>query len=141
MSPEEKLKEFENKFEEDRTEWTDKIKELVGKLQYVEGLEMTMTYMLSYRQIIVDKISNLSVALKHIDGVFSKKYREKYIGYYNYDIKLSYQEKQMMCNADLVSVLNKIELIKTQIEFYRESIKTLDNLGFAIKNRISITEI
>ena len=40
--------------------------------------------------------------------------------------------------ADDKMILSQLE---NQVEFYRESIKTLDNMGFAVRNRLAIKDL
>jgi hypothetical protein len=44
----------------------------------------------------------------------------------------------MFVQADCKALKLQIKMIHTQIVYFEESIKTLDNLGFAIKNKIEI---
>jgi hypothetical protein len=56
----------------------------------------------------------------------------------SYDIKLSSSETQMFVQSDCKALKLQIKMIHTQIIYFEESIKTLDNLGYAIKNKIEI---
>ena len=56
----------------------------------------------------------------------------------SYDIKLSSSETQAFVQSDCKALKLQIKMIQTQIIYFEESIKTLDNLGFAIKNKIEI---
>jgi hypothetical protein len=35
----------------------------------------------------------------------------------------------------------KIGLLEAQLDFYKESVKTLDNMGFAVRNRLAIKDL
>jgi hypothetical protein len=35
----------------------------------------------------------------------------------------------------------KISLLEAQLDFYKESVKTLDNMGFAVRNRLAIKDL
>jgi hypothetical protein len=46
-----------------------------------------------------------------------------------------------MIEADLSILDKQIGFLSTQIDFFKECIKTLDNTGWAIKNKLNINEI
>jgi hypothetical protein len=46
-----------------------------------------------------------------------------------------------MVEADLSSLNKQIGFLTTQIDFFKECIKTLDNIGWAIKNKLNINEL
>ena len=52
--------------------------------------------------------------------------------------KLSAVDKKVYLSGDYASLNRQIKLISRQISYLEETIKTLDNLGFGIKNRIEI---
>ena len=56
----------------------------------------------------------------------------------NYDIKLNDKEKSAFVSADCTALKQQLNMIKIQINFFEECVKTLDNFGFAIKNKIEI---
>jgi hypothetical protein len=64
-----------------------------------------------------------------------ERFREYKLGY---DIKLSSAEIQAFVQSDCKALKLQIKMIHTQIIYFEESIKTLDNLGYAIKNKIEI---
>jgi prefoldin subunit 5 len=53
-------------------------------------------------------------------------------------MKLTGGEKERMIKADLGIVKRQISLLESHLEYYRECIKTLDNMGFAIQRRITV---
>ena len=68
----------------------------------------------------------------------SGRYREAYIRYYNYDYKLGEKQKEKFLENDLADENMILSHLENQLEFYRDSVKTLDNMGFAIRNRLSL---
>ena len=41
-------------------------------------------------------------------------------------------------SADLNALKQQINMIKTQITYFEECVKTLDNFGFAVRNKLEI---
>ena len=54
--------------------------------------------------------------------------------------KLNDKQKVNMVEADLSILDKQIGFLTTQIEYFKECIKTLDNLAFAIRNRIRLDD-
>ena len=129
------------RLEEDRALWADRIKGIVRDTKQMNKLADVQVSMLSFRQMLIDK----TVEFKNIlyrrksswDKYFKVKYREYSI---NYDVKLNSSEKASFIKADLSALKTQINMIETHIEYYGECIRTLDNLAFAIRNRIKLNE-
>jgi hypothetical protein len=141
MAEEAKLEKLEEYFSAKRQDWSTKIREIVYKLRDVKQLDEAIVLMLSYRQMILESITELSIKGKKAEAAFQGQHRIKYMGYYNNDYKFSDKQKDTMAKADLIEKRKQIDLFDSQIEFYRESIKTLDNMGWAIKSRISVEQM
>ena len=70
-----------------------------------------------------------------------QKYKQKWIEYYQYDYKLTDKQRERFIEADLADDKQLLELLETQKQFLEASVKTLDNMGFAIKNRLDISKL
>lgn len=137
-SPIEKL---ENAFTKDRNIWTSKIMKIISGVKTVSNIPEVQVDMLSERQKLIDIISKNYMILYKLKKNLEEKYKEKYLWYLKkYDYNLKDSEKKSFIRADLISEYTKIEMYETHIDFYKESVKTLDNLGFAIRNRLRVLE-
>ena len=124
-----------------RIEWTDKIKDLTVSLKRGEKLEEVSAYTLSYRQILVENLATMSSKIRSQKSTVDKNYKLKWIEYFNYDYKLSDKQKEKFIEADLADDTHIYDLLVSQKSFIEGSIKTLDNMGFAIKNRLDISRL
>ena len=124
-----------------RIEWTDKIKDLTLDLKRGDKLEEVSAYTLSYRQILIENLATLSSKIRSQKTTVDKNYKLKWIEYYNYDYKLSDKQKEKFIEADLSDDMHIYNLLVSQKSFIEGSIKTLDNMGFAIKNRLDISRL
>ena len=124
-----------------RIEWTDKIKDLTVGLKRGEKLEEVSAYTLSYRQILVENLATMSSKIRSQKSTVDKNYKLKWIEYFNYDYKLSDKQKEKFIEADLSDDRHIYDLLVSQKSFIEGSIKTLDNMGFAIKNRLDISRL
>ena len=97
--------------------------------------------MLSYRQILLDKVSEFKTIIYKRTGSLDKYYRTQYREYtLNYDIKLSSSEKNSFIKAELAALRTQINILESHVSYYQECIKTLDNMAFAIRNRIRLND-
>jgi hypothetical protein len=133
--------ELENRLAKDRSDWKTNIQDLVQKLKNVRELSDCQVNMLSYRQMLLDKITDLKSVIYRRNNTYEKYYKTQYREYtLNYDIKLTSGEKHQFIKADLGALRNQIDILQSHIDYYQECIKTLDNMAFAIRNRIRLEE-
>ncbi len=124
-----------------REDWTGKIKGLTEELKLGNNLESVSAFTLSYRQILVEHLATMGNRIKTQKSVVDRKYKDKWIEYYSYDYKLTDKMREKFVDADIADDTNILELLVTQKSFFEGSIKTLDNMGFAIKNRLDISRL
>jgi hypothetical protein len=136
-----KIIELDEKLATERGTWTEKITALAERIKYINGLEDLMSEMLSYRQILVDRSAQMSVMIKKQKARMDVLWKEAFIKYYNFDYKLTDKQKEQFLVADMTEDHQKISLLETQLDFYRESVKTLDNMGFALRNRLALKDL
>jgi hypothetical protein len=131
--------ELEKRFKEERGTWLDDITRLVRSTGDTAKLNEAQVFQLSYRQMCVEKICEYRILLEKRQELFDKQCASRFREYTtNYDIKLSGAEKQLFIQSDCSELKLQIKMISVQINFFEESVKTLDNLGFAIRNKIEI---
>ena len=89
--------------------------------------------------MLQDKLVEYRILHEKRQEIFDKQTVDRFREYkLSYDIKLSSSETQAFVQSDCKALKLQIKMIQTQIVYFEESIKTLDNLGFAIKNKIEI---
>lgn len=133
--------ELEPRLSKDRTEWKDKINDLVSKIKNMSEIVDCQVNMLSYRQILLDKITDFKTMIYKRNGTWERYYRNQYREYtVNYDVKLTSGEKHQFIKAELSSLRTQMDMLQSHVDYYQECIKTLDNLAFAIRNRIRLDD-
>jgi hypothetical protein len=136
-----KIIELDEKLATERGSWTEKITELAKRIKYINGLEDLIAEMLSHRQVLVDRSTQMNIMIKKQKARIDVLWRENFIKYYNFDYKLTDKQKEQFLVADMTEDHQKISLLEAQLEFYKESVKTLDNMGFAVRNRLAIKDL
>lgn len=137
----EKILELDQKLTAQRATWSNNIKELAKSLKNVNGMEETIAGVLSSRQTMVEQIAYLNTKIREQKNAINSRWREAYIRYYEYDYKLGEKQKERFIENDLVQDNTKLALLENQLDFMRESVKTLDNMGFAIRNRLALKDL
>lgn len=133
--------ELEIRLSKDRIEWKDKINDLIHKIKNMGELVDCQVSMLSYRQILLDKVTDFKTMIYKRNSTWERYYRSQYREYtLNYDVKLTSGEKHQFIKAELSSLKTQIDMLQSHVDYYYECIKTLDNLAFAIRNRIRLDE-
>lgn len=133
--------ELELKLSKDRIEWKNKITELISTIKNMSAISDCQINMLSYRQILLDKVTDFKTMIYKRNATWERYYRSQYREYtINYDVKLTSGEKHQFIKAELSSLKNQIDLLQSHVDYYYECIKTLDNLAFAIRNRIRLDD-
>lgn len=131
--------ELEERFKSERTNWNKDIIELVKCLGNTNKLSEAQVTQLSYRQIIQDKLAEYRILKEKREETFDKlcqvRAREYTTGS---EVKLTNAEKNKFASNDHAAMKQQVHMISTQITYLEECVKTLDNLGFAIKNKIEI---
>jgi hypothetical protein len=124
-----------------RTEWTNIIKGLAQSLRNLNLMEETIAETLSSRQTLVEQMSYFNIKVKEQKNKVNIRYREAYIRYYEYDYKLGEKQKEKFIETDLADENMILSHLENQVEFFRDSVKTLDNMGFAIRNRLALKDL
>jgi len=132
---------LDKKLSGQRTEWTNNIKQLADSLRNLNRLEETIAEVLSARQTLVEQMSYLNMKVKEQKNKVNTRYREAYIRYYEYDYKLGEKQKEKFIEIDLADENMILSHLENQVEFFRDSVKTLDNMGFAIRNRLALKDL
>ena len=141
MSAKENILALDQILSAQRNEWSNNIKQLAQNLRKLNGLEVVIADVLSSRQTLVDQMAYLNMKVKEQKSKVATRYRTAYIKYYEYDYKLGEKQKEKFIETDLADDNMILSHLENQIDFLRESVKTLDNMGFAIRNRLALKDL
>ena len=131
--------ELEKRFKDERDEWNGKMMDVISSIKDNKKLTDAQIVQLSYRQIIQDKLTEYRILCDKRQESYDKLIQKRSDEYENQSArKLSAVDKKVYLAGDYASLNRQIKLISRQILYLEETVKTLDNLGFAIKNKIEI---
>ncbi len=143
IEQESKEKDLHQKFEEERLEWTNKIKEMSQRLKKVFEINELMTEIYTERQRAVEYHHYLISLFIKINKVYKQKYSKQY-DYYTFTSQKRFpndRNKEIQILSDLSNIVEKKEILNSHIKFIEKTIGTLDNMIFGIKHRIEIEQI
>ena len=130
---------LERLIQDDKRKWGEKISVIISMSGDMSKIGEAQVLMLSYRHQLVDSMTDTHFNLYKINTKYEKAFKERYL-YYTLedDRKFTGGEKDKFVRADLSELRRQSQMVESHIEFYRECIRTLDNLGFAIKRRMEL---
>ena len=126
---------------EQRGKWTNKITALANGIKTLSGMEVVIGDILQTRQLLVEQLMYIEIKKKDQKKQIDLKWKDAWIRYYNYDYKLTDKIREKFIEAELADDKMILSLLENQVDFYRESVKTLDNMGFAVRNRLAIKDL
>ena len=130
---------LEDELKKEREEWKDKVIELINMMKDNKKLSEAQVFQLSYRQQVQEKLAAYRILVDKRQSMLETQMTSRVRDYcLNYDIKLSSSEKNSFVSADCVALKQQVNMIKAQIMYFEECVKTLDNFGFAVRNKLEI---
>ena len=130
---------LEDELKKEREEWKDKVIELINMMKDNKKLSEAQVFQLSYRQQVQEKLAAYRILVHKRQSMLETQMTSRFRDYcLNYDIKLSSSEKNSFVSADCVALKQQVNMIKAQIMYFEECVKTLDNFGFAVRNKLEI---
>ena len=142
MSEGNKVVKLDAYLNDQRQEWTLKIRELAKCFKSVEKLNQAMVEIPSYRQILIEQIAQLNIKIKQQDSSLAKKYKTKFVSYYEYDYKLTDKQKESFIKADMSEDGMVRNLLENSNGVYaRNRLRLLDNMSWAVRNKVQINSL
>jgi hypothetical protein len=129
------------RFKAEREEWTTRIRDMSERLKDIYKVAELQTDVYSYRQIAVDYSHTLMTHLSKVNQIFRAKKIERWEHYTrNYDLRMDKDPKELHILVDIAEVNERKELLQNHLEYFRETVRTIDTLTYGIKHRIQLEE-
>lgn len=127
----------------EQNKWSIKIKELNKKFKNIADLSELMSEIYTVRQDLQDYHKNILIKCSSLNREYRKKYAELYNAFKT-NSQIKYNSDQSI-NAQIAGQLADfsytMELMNHHANYVDETIKTIDNLIYGIKNRIEIEQL
>ena len=133
--------EFESRFAPERTEWTERVRELSIRMKNIREIGEVQVELYSDRQKILEYSYKLGQILTKLNSNDRTEKRAKMV-YYSEEHNTRYgaNEKTSLIDGDLAEIKRKIDLVDNHMSFMNETTKTIDHMLYGIKSRISLEE-
>ena len=126
-----------------QAEWGNKIKELNEKFKTISTLSDLTTEIYTTRQDLQEYHKSMLMKCASLNREYKKKYAELYNSYKTTS-QIKYTSDQAI-NAQIAAQLADfnytMDLMNHHTNYIDETIKTVDNLIYGIKNRIDIEQL
>jgi hypothetical protein len=130
-----------SRFSVEREEWKDKVESYSIRFRDIYQMGELLTDLYSSRQIVVEYLHTLMSHMTKLNRVFREKKVERHEFYTrNYDVRLDKDVKFEYVMNDIAIVSERRELLQTHIDYFRETIKTIDTMCYGVKHRIALEE-
>ena len=132
---------FDKKFSEERSEWTEKIRTLSIRMKNIRELGEVQVELYSSRQILLEYSAKLGQVMTKLNSKHRKDRGDRLKFYSeNSQVKYGANEKTPLIEGDLSDLKERIDIVENQISFINETIKTVDHCLYGIKSRIALEE-
>lgn len=142
-APDIKHKEMSKTMMESTTKWTTILTDLSFRLKGdIKDVIDVQSEAISYRQHVTDEINIYSVKIHKLVQKMKVLNKQRFEFYAtSYQVKTSGPEKVKLIDADLSKQQLLIDELDEHVNNLRETSKNLDNINYAIKNKIELANI
>lgn len=131
-------KPFSEKFADERIEWTDKVKSMSIRFKKVEELVDVQVDLYTSRQIAIEYQYRLIGIHTKLKKNILEAWKKAYDDLENADIRYNDKERTRLAEAATSGTKINADIVSNHIEFFRETVKTIDSMIFGVKHRIEI---
>lgn len=130
---------FIEQFENERQEWTSNIRGIAARFKHIDNMVDVQVDLYSTRQQAVDYMQQLSVLQSRLKKNYETEWKKAYDDLaLNQDLRYNERERAKFANERTSNSKLKIDILQIHIDFFRETIKSLDNMIFGVKHRLDI---
>lgn len=134
---------LEEKFANERLEWSAKIDEMTKKVKPVFEIPELMTYLYTERQRAIEYYHYLVSLMISMNRKYNAAYMERQ-EYYTTKAQIRYPNestKHTKILVDLADMVEKRAAVDNHSKFMTQTIATIDNVIWAIPKRVEIEQI
>ncbi len=130
-----------NRFRQERVDWSEKMSDMSNRLRDIGTMAELLTDVYSQRQICLEYSHEIMSHLIKVNKIYREKRQERFDHYTrNFDLRLDKEAKYEHISYDLTEIVERREMLENHLNFLRETVKSIDNIGYGIKHRIALEE-
>jgi hypothetical protein len=132
---------YVERFETERNEWTEKVRGIAARFRNVEDLVDVQVDLYSERQRGAEYMHELMVLQSKLKKAWVAEYQKVYNALVvDQDYRYSEKERQRIAEEKTSGAKLKLEILQSHVDFFRETVKTIDNMIFGVKHRLEIED-
>ena len=132
---------YVERFEQERLDWTTKVKGISARFKLIDDMVEVQVDLYSTRQQGVEYTQQLSILASKIRKQHLTEWKKAYDALtHNEDYRYSDKERAKLADEKTSSIKLKSDILQSHIDFFKETIKTIDSMIFGVKHRIEIED-
>lgn len=132
---------FSKRFEEERSEWKEKISVLSLHMKDIKTLAKAQVDLFSQRQVLLEYSYKLAGIVAKLNSKYRVEKANK-LKYYSesHDVRYGSNEKTSLIEGELTQITEKIELVENHRKFIDQTVQTIDHMLYGVRQRIALEE-
>ncbi len=132
---------FNKIFEQERSEWKERIQVLALEMKDIKTLAKAQVDLFSQRQVLLEYSYKLASIVSKLNSKYRTEKSRKLKDYSERsDVRYGANEKTVLIEGDISEITEKIELVEGHRKFVDQTVQTVDHMLYGIKSRISLEE-
>ena len=134
---------LEEKFTNERHNWTVRIQEMSVKMKKIFDIQELMGTVYNDRQLALEYYHMLLSLLVRINRDYRSQYTKKY-DHYSFGSQKRFPNETTKNNqilSEMEDIISKKESMNSMLRYIESTIKTIDNIIYGMKYRIEIEQI
>lgn len=132
---------YVERFDAERGEWTEKIRGIASRFRSIDNMIDVQVDLYSERQVATDYIHELTVLFSKLKKLYLAEWKKAYDALsLNEDLRYNEREKNKFADEKAAASKLKMEILQNHIDYFRETVKTIDNMIFGVKHRLEIED-
>lgn len=132
-------KTFAEVFQSERENWKNIVKAIGQRFRNVENLTEVQVDLYSRRQEAIEYQFRLIASHTRLKKAYAAEWKKAFDGAgKNQDLRYNDKDKARIADAAVLEIKYKVDSVQNHIDYFRETVKTIDNMIFGVKHRIEI---
>lgn len=132
---------YVERFEQERNDWTEDVRGISSRFKNIDDMVDVQVDLYSKRQLGVEYMHQLMVLQSRLKKTWIAEYKKAYdILILDQDYRYSEKERQRIAEEKTSASKLKLDILQSHVDFFRETIKTIDNMIFGVKHRLEIED-
>lgn len=132
---------YVERFATERVTWGEDVQAIARRFKNVDDMVEVQVDLYSKRQQAVEYMHQLMVLQSKLKKAWIAEYQKTYDSLLiNQDFRYSEKERQRLAEDKSSNSKLKLDVLQTHVDFFRETVKTIDNMIFGVKHRLEIED-